>query len=129
MSIAKVIILTIPIHDQRYPTAGDWEFEGNALTIRVSDTGDPRSNMLVALHELVEAVLCNWHGITQSVVDAWDIHGPGAELDEPGDHVAAPYHKEHVLAEIVERLVAQSFPISWKEHEENILTLFAGKRK
>jgi hypothetical protein len=116
----RIVIEVIPHKDQRYPTAGDWQFhpELDGLRIRVSDTGDARSNMLVALHEMVEALLCREHGVSGDVVDAWDM-GPGAEMDEPGDDPSAPYHVEHRVADVVERLVAIEM-ISWQQHERNI---------
>ncbi len=128
----KIIIEVIPHKSQRYDTCGDWQWtefvEGTsalpyaALRIRVSDTGNWRSNMLIACHELVEAVLCKAHGITGEQVDAWDITGPGKYLDEPGDHANSPYRWEHCVAEQVERMLAREM-IAWQEHEAHIAEL------
>ena len=64
--------------------------------MRVSALTDWRHSALIAVHELVEALLCKAHGVTTEAVDTWDM-GPGHELDEPGDDPRAPYHREHEL--------------------------------
>ena len=79
---------TIPQARQRYPTTGDWWWEGDTLEMRVSAIPDWRSSMLVALHELVKALLCKAHGVTAEAVDAWDT-GIGKDLDDPGDDTRA----------------------------------------
>lgn len=70
----KITIETIPYDQQRYPTVGDWTFdkEGNLL-IRVSGMGDWRKEALVAVHELVEVLICKQRGITQEQVDKFDM--------------------------------------------------------
>ena len=39
-------------------------------------------------------------------------------LDEPGDTLQAPYHKEHMFAEKIERSVADELGVDWKEYSE-----------
>ena len=119
----RIVIQTVLHKAQRYPTAGDWQFSESdrVLTIAVSDTGDWRSNMLVAIHELVEAICCAAAGIDQAEVDAFDMAHP--ELDEPGAHPDAPYHDQHSLAEGIERILGNALGISWCEHEANIAGL------
>lgn len=123
VSEMKITIETINHHDQRYPTVGDWQWKApDELLIRVSDTGAWRSTFLVALHELVEAMLCRQARVSEAAVDAFDM-GPGAHLDEPGELPDAPYHDQHVIAHIVERIVAQALKVEWTEHEERIAGL------
>ena len=125
----KIMIEIIPHKNQRYDTAGDWQLDidpadpdwpkgGELLTIRVSDTGDWKSNMLVAIHELAEAVLCKAHGVTGEQVDAWDM-GPGRAMKEPGNDHRAPHFNEHSVAEYIEHALAREL-ISWPEHEKNL---------
>jgi hypothetical protein len=128
----KIVIEVIPHGEQRYPTCGDWfilkdrDVSGmlnkESLEIRVSDTGSDKSNMLVAVHELVEALLCLAHGITPQDVDHWDMNVKH-DSDEPGDDPNAPYHYQHRAADIVERMMALEFGVSWVLHEENIKRL------
>ncbi len=115
----KITIDTIPHKDQRYDTVGDWTFEGRPdLKILVSELGDWKKEALVAVHELVEALLCMSRGIPVLEVDDFDMNHP--ELEEPGLDEKAPYHWEHMAADIVERFMAKELRMSWKEHEETL---------
>ena len=125
----NIIIEVIPPTKQRYQTVGDWQvapadvetrvFSGPPqpvdLLVRVSNTGDRRANCALIVHELVEAMLCSLQGVTQAEVDEWDM-GPGAELDEPGDSQLAPYHDQHVKAELLERQLANFLGLEWDEY-------------
>jgi hypothetical protein len=117
----KTVVAVIPHADQRYPTIGDWVFGGDALTIAVSDTGDPKMNFLIGLHEQIEAMLCLERGIPEPEVMAFDRAHP--ELDEPGADPRAPYHAEHVFAEQIERLVAARLGVDWTEYERLCVAL------
>lgn len=110
----NIVIEFIPHARQRYDTVGDWYYNGyGILCIKVSNdhTGylDPKLQEAVALHELTEALLCAHAGVTQKMVDdfdfAWD---PQDELqEEPGENPGAPYHDQHMIADIVERIYIQ----------------------
>lgn len=117
----RIIIETVKHSEQRYATCGDWQYIGDELVVRVSDTGDVLSNVLVGIHELVEAVLCKANGIPESAVDFFDKTNP--ELEEPGNSPEAPYHKQHVVAEIVERLVASEAHVVWQDHDYRVMSL------
>lgn len=60
---------------QSYDTIGDWNFIAptQATHIRVSKLPDRRFEILVAVHELVEAEWCRQHGITPEEVTAFDL--------------------------------------------------------
>lgn len=104
-------------HDaQRYPTAGDWYFEGDTLVIRASRTADERHQQLVAVHELTEALACNQDGVMAEAVDAFDM-GPGATLDDPGNSPEAPYHAQHMVATAVERVMASALGVDWNDYD------------
>lgn len=111
--------------NQRYPTVGDWFFEPNGdLMIRVSRLSDWRREMLIAVHELVEVLICKHQGISQEQVDAFDkdfeAHRHPDNEDEPGDDPTAPYVKEHCIATGVERLLAAELDVSWKDYENEL---------
>jgi len=89
--------------------------------------GDADSEFLVALHELVEAYLCQKAGIPDEVVTAFDKafeakRQPG-NTDEPGDDPEAPYRHEHRIATIVEMIVADAANVDWHKHEANVNAL------
>lgn len=120
----KIVIETIPHNQHRYPTVGDWYRTPSALYIKVSDMGNPHYEFLVALHELVEAWLCEVAGIPEEAVTAFD-RGfekarPEGNLDEPGDDPAAPYHHEHCFATGIERLMASYMKVNWRMYEAAI---------
>ena len=61
----NIHIETINHKDQRYDTAGDWFFDlSGDLYIKVSDTTNWKYNALIALHELIEVLLCKDRIIT-----------------------------------------------------------------
>lgn len=126
----NVSIKVIPHHKQRYRTPGDWVLAGNELRIFVSKLPDWRHEALIAVHELVEVLICVHKGITQDLVDAFDqnyererddgFHEPG---DEPGDDPSAPYHFAHSAATGVERVLAVALGVRWKTYEDAVLAL------
>lgn len=141
----NVSIEVIPHEQQRYQTAGDWFFEPNGvdLVIRVSKLSDPRLEMLVAVHELVEVLLCQKNGVTQEQVDKFDMDFENwrkasmeeslergthentvlLAIAEPGDHKDAPYRTEHCFATGVERLLAASLGVCWADYEKELESL------
>lgn len=118
----KVTIEVIRHEDQRYPTVGDWIWNGDDLTIYVSDMGDWRYNMLVAFHELAECLICKYKGIEQATVDKFDIQYEElrmkGDVSEPGDSLMAPYYSEHQFATCVERLLSRELGVEWNKYDE-----------
>jgi hypothetical protein len=74
----KIDARTIPHAEQRYPTVGDYWWEGpelgtfSTLHIRVSDMGDPRMEALVIHHEEYEALACAANGVDEPSIAAFD---------------------------------------------------------
>lgn len=125
VGITNVRIEVIHHLSQRYNTCGDWFLQQRnpiaapsyqELLIRVSDTGNWKWNMALALHEFVEATLCTGATppVTAKQVDdfdiGWDAKPHLPEYDEPGDDVDAPYHKQHVDATQLEMEFFDDFP-------------------
>lgn len=113
---------------QRYPTVGDWRFDpdGN-LIISVSQLSNWRREMLVAVHELCEALMCRNFGISQDQVDAFDKEfeksRPEGDASEPGDDPAAPYCGPHCTATGIERILSRELGVSWRDYENEINSL------
>ena len=110
----KVTIQSKPHSQMRYDTLGDWYYEDHGdLIIDVAENA-PHPE-LIALHELVEAWLCDSRGITQAQVDEWDFGiDEGRQVsfsEEPGDNINAPYRKEHRFAMLIEHLMAHELGI------------------
>lgn len=129
----KITIRTIPHKLHRYPTIGDWTFydnnpEGLSMDIAVSDMENWGFELLIALHEMVEAVMCKSAGVTPEMVDAFDMEfeknrKPGDFL-EPGYAKDAPYRKQHLIAEGIEKIVAAELGVNWAEYEKACDALF-----
>src|SRR5271170_1479712 len=115
----RIVIETIPHDKQRYETVGDWWIgsEGT-IHIRVSDMKDWHKEAAVAVHELVEVLLCRDRGIAQVEVDdfdkAFEARREEGNTDEPGDDPQAPYQQEHCFATGIERLLCAEFGLDWK---------------
>jgi hypothetical protein len=124
----NIIIETIPHNRQEYPTCGDWRWKNEVLHIYVSKMGDWRYEMLVAFHELAEALICRHRGIPQKAVDEFDIayeqkRQPGDE-SEPGDDLSAPYYHEHQFASCIELLLAGQLEVDPKTFSSAVGELF-----
>lgn len=127
----NITIKTIPHSRQRYKTVGDWWFESdNGLQIRVSNMHNPYYEILVARHELDEAILCMKHGIKEKEVTEFDLQfekerkaGRHSDEAEPGDDPRAPYHKEHKTATQAEVQLAIALGIDWSKYEKTIYDL------
>lgn len=78
---------------------------------------------LVAVHEMVEAWICERRGIKEPDIKAFDEANP--DSDDPGTMPEAPYHKEHIFAECLERLVARELGVNWEEYDRTIEGLFS----
>lgn len=123
----RILALTVPHDDQRYETCGDY-IEGHGVTtFRISDMANEDSEALVLIHELIEYILCKKRGVSMEAIDKFDIeferNRPEGNEDEPGHDPRAPYHKEHVFAEKVERLLAAELGVNWDDHDVRVLAL------
>ena len=114
----RIVVRTIPHAHQAYPTVGDWVFNGDELIVFVSELGDTNMEFLVALHEMIEAMVCDKAGIAEIDVSSFDKGHP--ELDDPGGDRRAPYHRQHVFAENIERMVAQELGVDWNAYTAKV---------
>ena len=123
-AVKTVLIETIPHGEQRYDTVGDYLFDPGTgtLNIFVSETGDWREAMTVALHELTESLLVIQRGVSLEAIDDFDKRFDGDE-DEPGEQPDSPYREEHLSATVVERLIAFEIGLDWPTFEKNIYAL------
>lgn len=113
----KITIQTQPAHLMRYDTLGDYFFTADGdLYIFVTDLADKRHAQLIALHELVEALVTQHRGILEPDILAFD--KAHLHLADPGMDPAAPYHKEHVLATGMEMILASELDVDWTAYEE-----------
>lgn len=125
---------TIPHSGQRYDTSGDWQWlEDGTLVILCSELGDPDMEFCEGLHETVEAYLCKRAGITQEMVDDFDIpyeaahqRGdatypcgcPHQRFSDPGADIHSPYRRPHLIAESVEAILIHALKVDRQKYDE-----------
>lgn len=123
----RLLAMTVPHDGQRYETVGDWFTVHGCDLITISDMNNWKYERLVLVHELIEAMLCEARGISEEAVTAFDKafeekREPG-NTDEPGHDPTAPYHREHVFAEHIERLLAEAMGVDWTEYDNTVAGL------
>lgn len=120
MSNFDISIVTRPMKTMRYKTLGDYFDPVVApdgfrdFLIEVADTHNLDYNFLIGLHELVESWLAFKHGLKDKDITGFDIAHEDAE--DPGRLKEAPYHKEHMFAEKIEKLMCKELGIPWKKY-------------
>lgn len=121
----RVDVTAIEHSRHRYPTCGDWFYDSlGDWHVRVSRMADWRYEFLVAFHELIEMALCRYSGISEEEVTDFDkdfeANKPDGSNYEPGDDIAAPYHWQHQMATMFERVMARLLGVDWREYEKAI---------
>lgn len=121
----KISIETIPHSDQRYNTCGDYFYRRGVLCIRVSELTSRHEMACIAVHELVEALLCEAKGVSFDSIDKFDKQHSeiNSFATEPGDDVRCPYYREHQIATVVERLLAAELGVNWLSYENHVKEL------
>ena len=117
----RIVIETIPHSQQRYATVGDWRFRPDGLHIAVSKMSGRRYEFLIAMHETIE---CQHAGVSQRAVDSFDMayekHRKPGDDSEPGDDPRAPYHRQHMFASKVERMLAHELAVNWAAYNRQV---------
>jgi len=125
----RVNIRFIPHNLQRYETAGDYWFERDdkdeeVLQIRVSELPDERMMWAIAIHELVEVLICRWLKVDMAAIDHFDEvyeeRRPLGNEEEPGDDPRAPYHLQHGFATAAERIYCAAVGLNWKIYTDAV---------
>jgi hypothetical protein len=123
----RINIETIPIEEMRYDTVGDYYEESGIRQFRIADMKNEDYEFLVLIHEMIEEHLTRKRGISEESITAFDVefekNRKEGNIDEPGHDINAPYHKEHVFAECIERLIAQELGVDWKKYDDTVNTL------
>ena len=113
------IIKIIPHGWQDYETLGNYFFTKDGfIVILVSDMGNDKYNMCIVAHEMFESALVWDRKIPVSSIDDFDINNP--QLEDPGLSKKAPYHREHMLALKIEKILAKYMKINWKKYEDKM---------
>lgn len=125
--LPQISINVITHKDQAYDTCGDYELvDDDCLDVTISKS-KADYEFLVMIHELCEWYLTQKRGISIKKITAFDKSfekkRKKGNTEEPGDSKAAPYHKEHVFATVIEKLVARELKIDWQAYSKVINSL------
>ncbi len=110
----KINIKTVKPGTLPFNRVGDWTWRGETLQISVNDMSEERYEWLLAVHEVVEAFLCKFRGITEQAIDKFDKDHNGAWLPE------GPGYPEHLFATGVESIIAAMVGITIDTYEKEI---------
>ena len=123
----KITIEFIPHSEQRLPNSigGDWYFDtGGNLIIRVSDMNNWKHNFLFARHELDEAILCKFNGITTEIVDEDELKSqPTDDPDSFSGYPGSCYQNQHNDALAAEWIMSRLLGVDWKEYGRAVSSL------
>jgi hypothetical protein len=130
--LPEINIKTIPHSSQRYDTAGDY-FErrifwnrNEVLEVRVSEM-NPDYEFMVTIHELIELYLVKQKGIKIEDIDKFDMKTvfevDPKNQEDPGASKLAPYHKEHMFATKIEKLLCKELGVDWKTYDDSFSQL------
>lgn len=118
-------IKTVPKRLVRAEQSGDWWYNHDRIIGAVMEGVYPPDNeLMIGIHEVIEAWLCRKLGITDEEVVKFDTMyeaerktGKHKNSDEPGDDPRSPYRLPHMAATHVERAVGSALNVQWTEHE------------
>lgn len=110
----------------------DWFFDkdGN-LQVRICPMADKKHEILLQIHEIYEAVLCRFNGVTVAQVDAFDTEYDRTHSTDlnAGDDPQCPYQREHTLATAAERVMAAELKVNWFLYDKALSTDYPGPSK
>jgi hypothetical protein len=129
----NITIKIVPESEMRAEVDGaDWYWDRNGdLQVRVTPMSDWRREILLAVHEMVEALMCKVNGVTQASVDKFDLEYDKTHTFDfdAGDAAGAPYEREHCLATAIERILCAEFKVNWESYDRELATSSPGPSK
>jgi hypothetical protein len=121
LSVPLFAAVAIPHDAQKYDTVGDWHFSGAGVAasthVTVSTLSTREHEILVAVHELIEAELCRKAGITPEQVTAFDEAFEKIRQEEIARRerlLGQAMSRPHTRAEIAGH---QAYLRDWRERE------------
>jgi hypothetical protein len=80
----------------------------------------PEYSLMVLAHEIIEWILISQKGIKISDIDKFDI---ASTWDDPGCDPKAPYHRQHMLAIKIEKIICKELGLNWKVYDNSFSKL------
>jgi len=133
MALMNITIKVTEPRDMRPEVDGvDWLWEPNGdLQVQVAPMSDWRREILLAIHETVEAIMCKHNGVSQQAVDEFDLAFDKTHTEDlgAGDDPAAPYAHEHRLATAIEMILCAELKVDWQDYQNELIREFPGPSK
>lgn len=115
----RIIIDFIPHYKQRYDTVGDYGETKDYIWFKITEFPfHPVRSIAILIHEIWEFFRNRQTGCPPEMVDKFDLAHP--ELDDPGLSKDAPYHKNHMEADVLERQCIIWSGDDWIDYEDAI---------
>ena len=114
--LPQIVCDVIKHKQQRYNTAGDYLKIGKRWNLCVSRLEKPEYELAVLIHELYEFFTTDRDGIKEKDITKFDIE---SGHKDPGTLKGAPYHKQHMDATKIERLVIRLLGEDWEEYDKS----------
>jgi hypothetical protein len=112
----------IPHKKQRYNTCGDYLKQNGKWEFKVSKLECADYEILVMIHEIVEWYLTQNLGIKEEDITYFDTH-EGKDSDDPGTMKSAPYHKQHMQAMKIEKMMCKFLELDWDTYDKSFYKL------
>ena len=119
----KIRVNIVEPETQRYETSGDYFYNRKGyLIFRISKQKTRFLEKMQLIHELIEQTLCEYSAILHERIDEFDMNYDmkNSTYQEPGDDPNAPYHKQHVLAKDVEKMICKQLNLNFDEYFNSI---------
>ena len=107
-----------------YNSAGNYavDLDGNIILF-VAKMENELYEDLVKVHEIIEVILILKRGIKISDIDKFDMVDvfelDQKNSDDPGVSKLAPYHKEHMFATKIEKLLCKELELDWETYDQS----------
>ncbi len=116
-----MIIRVLPKNKMRYKTSGDYyRTKKGELVFDIVKQKNEFMLKMQLLHELIEQILCQENRISNEDIDKFDMNYKDKGYDEPGDDPESIYHRQHVFAKNIERLICNELGIDFKTYFDAI---------
>ena len=106
---------------QDYCTCGNYGETAKELWFTISHMDKPVYMLAILFHELWEKLRNDQMGLTDEEVTAFDL--AHLDADDPGCLPDAPYHRQHMEAMKIERLMIRLAGENWNEYDKAVMAL------
>jgi hypothetical protein len=115
----KIKIEFISGKDFDNDNVGDYLVEDNELIIGVKKYKEKKWRYITLIHELIEALLVTDRGILIDSIGEYDEKFiEDKRKGQQGEQKDCPYHKEHMFATKIEKLLAKELNVDYEKYNE-----------